>query len=654
MGTDRSEVTLSSAANVSKASQTIAPAKALSTNSAQEQKKRRYALLFSPLWLCLLAAVAIRVWLTIRTHGILDSDEALLGIQAERILTGNFPLYFYGLPYFGSLEAYLVALLFAIFGPSVWALRTETTLCSLALVYLTWRMAGLLADAAKLPPSARKWFTIVATLVAAIPPLYDDIIELRTGGGWIETFVLMLLLLISTLRLTSRWREGASNRELAWRWAGIGFIVGLGLWVYPLITIAILAAAIWIVADRLAEIVRLRRELASEPIIAPIIQSLKKLPLLVTAIPACLLGFSPGILWGATHQWQNVTYIFSLGSGGWSIQRIHTVEHVTIMYGTCIAPRVISGAVTYESNLMLAIHSPLLIFSLLCMLFTAASVALSWLWPFAILQRIRRLAALPVLFGACAAVIFCMSSASVFSLYGCNIDFAGRYATPLALALPFLLATPFALVSMSIYERSQKPARSSENAIGDTGTPPSRVPARTHFSLIVPVLLSALLFLYFGAQVSTYGLTDADHAFQTPYCTIAPANYAPIIAYMQRKHIHYAWATNLLGDQIVFETDSSIIISNPAAITNPSAVIDRIPSYTVAVEKADRPSFLVFVKHGDPHPYLLKLLDQEHVTYRAAFFPSEPGVDVMIVTPLNRTVSPFESKSFDIFYCNVS
>src|SRR5205085_3484043 len=42
---------------------------------------------------------------------------------------------------------------------------------------------------------------------------------------------------------------GASRRELAWRWTGIGFIVGLGLWVNPLICYAILAVTMWIVWD---------------------------------------------------------------------------------------------------------------------------------------------------------------------------------------------------------------------------------------------------------------------------------------------------------------------------------------------------------------------------------------------------------------------
>src|SRR6266516_887066 len=95
------------------------------------------------------------------------------------------------------------------------------------LVWLTWRLASVLAGAAQLPPYARRYFVTIAALLAAVPPFYDGIAEMRTWGGLIETLVLMLLLLLSTLQLTRRWREGASKRELALRWAGTGFIVGL-------------------------------------------------------------------------------------------------------------------------------------------------------------------------------------------------------------------------------------------------------------------------------------------------------------------------------------------------------------------------------------------------------------------------------------------
>src|SRR2546421_2020474 len=194
----------------------------LDKNTSQSQSRRWYKFMLSSLWLCLLAALVLRTWLIVHTHGIIDGDEALVGIQAERILHGNFPVYFYGIPYFGSLEAYLASILFAIFGPSAWALRAEATIMSLVLVWLTWRLASSLADAAQLPQYPKRTFTLIAGLVAAVPPLYDGIVELRTWGGYIEIFVLMLLLLLSAFRLTRRWHEGASKRELFWRWAGIG------------------------------------------------------------------------------------------------------------------------------------------------------------------------------------------------------------------------------------------------------------------------------------------------------------------------------------------------------------------------------------------------------------------------------------------------
>ncbi len=171
------------------------------------------------LWVCLLLALAIRVWLVARTNGVIDGDEVLVGVQAEHILRGELPIYFYGQPYMGSLEAYLVALFVAIGGPSAWTLRAEPVLLSLVVVWLTWKLAAALAGAAQLPSLdksgtyARLAFMTVAASIAAIPPLYDGILELRTYGGYIETFILMLLLLLSALRLTRNWHEGASRRS---------------------------------------------------------------------------------------------------------------------------------------------------------------------------------------------------------------------------------------------------------------------------------------------------------------------------------------------------------------------------------------------------------------------------------------------------------
>jgi hypothetical protein len=630
----------------------LAPTRGATTFFTQRGQKYWIGLLRSPLWLCLLLALGIRVWLVVRTHGVIDGDESLVGIQAEHILRGELPIYFYGQPYLGSLEAYLIAIIFAITGPSVWTLRIEPMLLSLVVVWLTWRLAGALADVAQLPLYAKRTFMIVAALLAAIPPLYDGVIELRTFGGFIETFILMLLLLLSALRLTRRWQAGASRRELAWRWAGIGFIVGLGFWIYPLIISAVIAAAIWIVWYCLTTIAKSRQQ-GSSTLRQSIVETLAGLLPALAAIPACLIGFAPALYWGATNQWQNISYVLGLG-GGTSVDRLSTIRKVTRLYLTCVAPRVISGAVPKEDALLSILHSPLLVVGTLCIFATAVLVVLSFLSPYPFLMRVRQLSGLPLLFAVCTASIFCLSTVSASGLIStCDADFAGRYATPLLLALPFFFATLFTVISMYIHDMGARQRRNAAEEVADdsvTGRD-SRAgasPAPTRY--VLQVVLFAVLVVYLGVQAWTYGLTDATGTFQSPFCLEAPANNDPIIAYMQREHIHYAWAANLLGYPIVFKTNGDIIIANPLALTTPPLAINRIPAYTAAVEHADRPSMLVFAQHDDLHPALLMMLDAEQVTYRFARFPSGPGIDVLVVTPLNRSVLPFESRAFNGFF----
>src|SRR5213593_706372 len=112
---------------------------------------------------------------------------------------------------------------------------------------------------------------------------------------------------------------------------------------------------------------------------------------------------------------------------------------------------------------------------------------------------------------------------------------------------------------------------------------------------------------------------------------------------MQQKHIHYFWANNFLAYPIVFKSNSSIIGADPSPLVLSKAV-NRIPAYTNAVLHADRPSLLVMIKHNDPHPFLLRLLDERHVTYSAAVFPSQPDYDVLVVTPLRPATFSLEPK----------
>jgi hypothetical protein len=660
---------------------------------------------YLPLLFCLFIACVVRAFIIVHTQGFVDGDEALVGIQAEHILHGELPIYFYNQPYMGSFEAYIMAGIFAIVGPSVWALRAEPTLLSLVVIWLTWIFASELADTARLPPHAKKWFMIIATFLAAVPPLYDTVLQLRTLGGYVEIFIFMLLLMLFALKLTNRRAAGASNRELAWIWAAIGCIVGLGLWINPLIIYGILAAAIWIVWDLVkalkeTSILRVLENAAPTNIeagLAPARPSNARFaPARVTAtltslrtlfipalasIPACIVGLAPAIYWGALNHWQNITYILNL-SGNPHLRpevqaqyptRLDIFFGLVHLYTACVGPRILGGELPGENALLGVLHTPTLIFSGLCILVTLACVFISFEQPHPLLLKVRKLAALPIVFVCSVSSIFCITETAASGLWSCQFDFAGRYATPLMLVIPFFVATiitavivleanTYSLDSEQAFD-GEKAASGQQNTIKSASKDSTSTSSRSsslitlglRYQKVALALLVGFLIFSVYLQVVYYALSDAGSTLQSAFCTRAPVNNDAIIAYLQREHIHYAWANNWIAYPIDFKTHENIIVSDPLPIIRNSPILDRIPAYTAAVRKADRPSFLILVDQEDTYPLLLHLLDAENVRYRMARFPAHEIKDLLVITPLNKTVSPIDGlNSFflNVFYCS--
>ncbi len=597
----------------------------------------------SPLWLCLLLALLIRAWLVVHTQGVIAGDEAMVGLQAENILRGQHPVYYYGQPYMGSLEAYFAALLFAIAGPSVWTLRAVSILLSVLLVALTWRLAGALADTTQLPTYARRRFMIIAALVAALAPVYDAVIELRMMGGYIEAFVIMAWLLLSGFRLVQRWQAGASTRELALRWAGIGLLIGLGMWTDPLIISAVLAIALWIAGYIILKLVKLGEQSEGERR-PSLLSLLKGTLLLVAAIPAFCVGFVPAIIWGLKHQWQNMAYIFNNGSDIAS-SRLTTIVHIQSYYNTCIAPRIIGGAlpsqadVTYTNPQLLTLG---LVVGVFCIFASIAAIALSLYWRNPFLSDIRRLTGYPLLFAACSTLTFSVSNVSIRALaVGCGPwDLVGRYATPLLIAVPFFIAGIFTAISAYLQEMSNRQPQVKDKV---DSTPWSRAITRSPFSMAVQAGLLILLAVYLGSQSYAYFTANAGYTFQTSACTMAPANNDQVIAFMQSQHIRYAWSHGWMGDPIAFKTDGAIVTADARFLTGVQPYLGRIPAYTLAVWHANRPSLLTLAKHDDANPPQLQYLATQHITYRVTRFSSEPGFDLLLITPLNRSITPSQA-----------
>jgi hypothetical protein len=609
----------------------------LAPSTIASNRSRKLKAFYSPLWLCFLLAILSRMWLIVHTLGVMAGDELMVGLQAEHILRGDHPLYYYGQPYMGSLEAYLAALIFLFTGPAVWAMRLETIPMSLLLVYLTWRFAAVLAENAHLSARLKTTFMTIAALVAAFPPLYDMAEEMRVQGGYMGAFVIMLWLLFCAFRLTQRWGQQASWRELSSRWVGIGLLVGLGLWIDPLIIYACATIAIWIGGWVVLEFVKQRRQALERPRLALLKEGLLSL----SAAPAMLVGFLPGLIWGAQNDWANVSYIFHLG-GKFSIGRLLTIAEVTGLYTYCLAPRALGGALPTQPDVTTA--NPHIVTFGLFVVFSGLALGVASLFlakRHLVFVRVRQLNALPLLFFLCASIIFCItpnSGAALGSWCGPS-DGAGRFVVPLVDALPFLIATLIVFPGLILQERQRSQAQQGADAhLALRLTSSRKSPSLA--SIQVGLLLA--LALYFVVQGIAYGQADPNYTFQPTGCfSRNPTNIDPIVDYLRSKHIHYVWAAGWVGDHITFATNNSIVATK---------IGGRIVSDDEALLHADRASVLVLAVHNDLHPNFLQELDAKHVTYRVARFYSAPSVDALIVTPLNRTLSPSDPAFTSLFH----
>ncbi len=161
----------------------------------------------------------------------LHGDEAVVLLMARHILQGERPVYFYGQAYMGSLDAYLIALGFALLGEATWVARLVQSLLYAAVLVGTavWGQRHWGARAA-----------FLTGLLLAFPPLTVTLYTTSTRGGYNEA------LLLGTLGLLWATRQAPRGRS-PWRafldgaWGGA--LLGLGWWVMTMSWLYLLPAA---------------------------------------------------------------------------------------------------------------------------------------------------------------------------------------------------------------------------------------------------------------------------------------------------------------------------------------------------------------------------------------------------------------------------
>ncbi len=170
-------------------------------------------------------ATVLRIVLDSLGWPITNSDEGTMGIMALHIAYhGEHPYMFYGQSYMGTLEAYIGAILFHLFGPSLFVLRLSVILLVALFLVSMYLLTSLLYS--------KKLALVTLTLLS----LGSNVVltrEIMSTGGSSQTLLFgsLAFLLAAWLALTSG--QDSPARKAWWRLVGYscwGLVVGLGLW----------------------------------------------------------------------------------------------------------------------------------------------------------------------------------------------------------------------------------------------------------------------------------------------------------------------------------------------------------------------------------------------------------------------------------------
>ena len=197
---------------------------------------RRYELLALAL---ITLAIVLRLILIANSWPQTSSEEGTTGLEAMHIAyRGEFPIFMYGLNYLGALEAYLGAILFHLFGVSLFSLRLGMIIFFALFLLCMYYLTRLLYS----PQMA-----LVTLAVLSLGSRWVLVPEMIVVGGTVETLLFGALLL-----LLATWLSLSSGQEVSLRkkwqrlsgFAAWGCCAGLGLWSHLLVAPFVLVSGV--------------------------------------------------------------------------------------------------------------------------------------------------------------------------------------------------------------------------------------------------------------------------------------------------------------------------------------------------------------------------------------------------------------------------
>jgi len=191
-----------------------------------------------PAVLLALLFVAVRYWVA-RSPALSETyyDEALTGLMSLAILRGIPQVFYWGQPYLGAEDAYLVAGAFSLFGPSTFVLRITVATAAVLWAWALWSIARRVVG---------EPFGLVAGLYLAVPPIFLTYIQLSSHGETVSLTLGCLVLASGAALLDER----LGPRGQRWAWVALGITGGLGWWASQMMGMFLLAAGVALLVAR--------------------------------------------------------------------------------------------------------------------------------------------------------------------------------------------------------------------------------------------------------------------------------------------------------------------------------------------------------------------------------------------------------------------
>lgn len=228
------------------------------------------------------AGVAVRLFYAWTQQYLPNADHGLVNLMAKHMAEGrDFPTFFYGQPYMGSLEPAISAVLVRMFGATglMVCLGTALTGClMLPLIYLYGRDAE------------SRWAGLLALIYGLVGSRVSLYFSVGPRGGYMTMLVCGFAALWLACRIATQVHRG--HPVSAWAYTALGLLAGLGWWSDQLVVPFLLTAcAVLVIGFRVSMLTRG----------------------LIPALVGFALGSLPWWLWNVTHDWGSFDFTSAFG-----------------------------------------------------------------------------------------------------------------------------------------------------------------------------------------------------------------------------------------------------------------------------------------------------------------------------------------------------